>query len=94
VWADSAWLARFEGRTVTLPPVGTILHEDFAALTRVRAELDENILAWARTVTEAWLQQPYTWTSQLYKSTFNHPTWALVAQLFNHQTHHRGQATT
>ena len=94
VWGDTAWLARFEGRSVTLPPIGTILHQEFAALSRVRAELDERILAWAKTVTDAWLQQPYTWTSQLYKQTFVHPTWALVAQMFNHQTHHRGQATT
>ena len=94
VWGDSAWLARLEGRKLTLPTVGTILHDDVAELSRARATLDAAILAWAKTVTAEWLARPHTWTSQVYATTFTHPNFALVAQMFNHQTHHRGQATT
>jgi uncharacterized damage-inducible protein DinB len=94
VWGDTAWLARLEGRKVALPAAGTIMHDEFEALSRARATLDSQILAWARTVTPEWLARPFTWTSQVYATTFKHPTWALVAQMFNHQTHHRGQATT
>ena len=32
-----------------------------------------------------------TWTAKVYKFTQTHPRWVLVAQMFNHQTHHRGQ---
>jgi uncharacterized damage-inducible protein DinB len=70
------------------------MHDDFGALTHARAELDRQILAWSKTVTAEWLAQPHTWTSAVYATTFTHPNWALVAQMFNHQTHHRGQATT
>ena len=94
VWGDSAWLARFEARKVTLPPAGTILHEDFDELRRARVELDARILSWAKSVTAEWLAQPTTWKSMMYGATFTHPNFALVAQMFNHQTHHRGQATT
>ena len=94
VWGDNAWLARFEARKVTLPRVGTILHEDFDALRAARSDLDARILAWAKTVSAEWLAQATTWTSQMYGKTFAHPNFALVAQMFNHQTHHRGQATT
>jgi uncharacterized damage-inducible protein DinB len=94
LWGDTAWLARLQGRTVALPAVGTIMHDDFGALSHARAELDRQILAWSKTVTSEWLAQPHTWKSTVYATTFTHPNWALVAQMFNHQTHHRGQATT
>jgi uncharacterized damage-inducible protein DinB len=94
VWGDTAWLARLQGRKVALPASGTIMHDDFTALSRARGELDREILAWSKTVTADWLAQSHTWTSTVYATTFTHPNWALVAQMFNHQTHHRGQATT
>ena len=94
VWGDMVWLARLDGRTQTLPPVGTILHEDFDALHAARKTLDAEILAWAKTVTPEWLATPHIWTSRIYATTFTHPAWALVAQMYNHQTHHRGQVTT
>jgi uncharacterized damage-inducible protein DinB len=94
LWGDTAWLSRFTGTKASLPPVGTIFIEDFAVLSRVRAELDGEIIAWAASVTEEWLRLPCTWTSKMYERSFTHPQWAMVAQMFNHQTHHRGQVTT
>jgi uncharacterized damage-inducible protein DinB len=94
LWGDMNWLARLTGTTVSLPKVGTVLHEDFDVLTREREKLDQRIVEWAAGVTEEWLEKPFTWKSGVYATTFHHPTWALVAQMFNHQTHHRGQATT
>jgi uncharacterized damage-inducible protein DinB len=94
LWGDTAWLARLQGRQVTLPAAGTIMHDDFGALSLARTELDRQILAWSKSVTAEWLAQPHTWKSTVYATTFTHPNWALCAQMFNHQTHHRGQATT
>jgi uncharacterized damage-inducible protein DinB len=94
LWADTSWLARFQGTPVSLPKVGTWLHESFDDLRRAREAKDQEILAWAAQVTDEWLAAPRTWKSAVYETTFRHPTWALVAQMFNHQTHHRGQATT
>jgi uncharacterized damage-inducible protein DinB len=94
VWGDTAWLARLTRRTVTLPPIGTELYADFGELRQARAALDAEIIAWSNGVTEDWLAQPFEWKSVVYARTFLHPTWALVAQMYNHQTHHRGQVTT
>ena len=42
-------------------------------------------------VTPEALAEPMTWTAKLYGFTQTHPRWVQVAQMFNHQTHHRGQ---
>jgi len=91
VWGDRAWLPRFNGKTYPTGPVGVDLYDDFGQLTAARAEMDEEILAWARGVTPDWLAEPMAWTSKLYGFTQTHPRWVQVMQMFNHQTHHRGQ---
>jgi uncharacterized damage-inducible protein DinB len=92
VWGDRAWLQRFNGKTYPLGPAGVDLYDDFAALTAARAEMDGEILEWARGVTPDWLAAPMTWTSRMYGWSQTHPRWVQVVQMFNHQTHHRGQA--
>jgi uncharacterized damage-inducible protein DinB len=92
VWGDRGWLPRFTGKTYGTPvPVGTALYDDFAALRAARVEMDQEILAWARGVTQEWLAAPMTWTSKMYGFTQTQPRWVQVVQMFNHQTHHRGQ---
>jgi len=91
VWGDRGWLPRFNGKTYPTGPVGVELYDDFAALTAARVEMDAEILAWARGVTPAELAEPMTWQSRLYGFTQTHPRWVQVTQMFNHQTHHRGQ---
>jgi uncharacterized damage-inducible protein DinB len=89
LWGDSMWLARFQGAPL---PTGPVAIEDFTELRRTRAALDARILEWARGVTPEWLAEPMTWTAKLYGFTQTQPRLVLVAQMFNHQTHHRGQA--
>ena len=91
MWGDRIWLGRFNGRDYPVPPVGQELHAEFGELREARASFDEEILGWARQVTPEWLSEPFTWTSRLYSFTQTQPHWVLVVQLFNHQTHHRGQ---
>jgi len=57
-------------------------------------KLDDEIVAWAQTLSEDWLQSPSTYTSSVDGKTRTLPTWVLVVHMFNHQTHHRGQLTT
>jgi uncharacterized damage-inducible protein DinB len=92
VWGDRAWLSRFNGKSYPGGPIGVDLYDDFGALTAARVELDEEILAWARAATPEYLAEPMTWTSKVYGFTQTHPRWVQVVQMFNHQTHHRGQA--
>lgn len=91
---DRWWLPRFNGKVYDTKPIGVDLYEDFAELCAARTAMDREILEWAAGVTSQWLNEPMTWTSKLYHVTQTHPRWVLVAQMFNHQTHHRGQITT
>jgi uncharacterized damage-inducible protein DinB len=94
VWGDRIWLGRFGGKAFPLPPAGAgdDLYADFAELGRARTELDQEIVTWAAQLTPDWLAEPMTWTSRLYGFTQTQPRLVLVVQMFNHQTHHRGQA--
>jgi len=93
-YADLAFLARFTGEPAVVPELGVDLFGGFAALRRERADLDARILDWAGTLTPDWLAAPLTYSSNVDGRLRTVPRWALVAHVFNHQTHHRGQVTT
>jgi uncharacterized damage-inducible protein DinB len=88
---DGIWLGRFNGKSYPSLPPPQNLHDEFDHLRAARVGLDEEILAWARTMTPETLAEPMTWTARIYNFTQTQPRWLLVAQMFNHQTHHRGQ---
>jgi len=54
--------------------------------------MDSRLESWANGVSEAWLQDDLTWFSGGSNQKMTKPCTLLVMQLFNHQTHHRGQA--
>ena len=103
--ADRAWLARFTGDpakwqsrdaaggVIEVRSLDQELYADFAELRRQRAVTDAVILAWADGLTSEALAAPL-----VYRTTkgdrCEHPLWQAALHLFNHQTHHRGQATT
>jgi uncharacterized damage-inducible protein DinB len=93
-YADTAFLSRFTGDPPEVPPLGVVLHPGWDELAAVRAALDARLEAWAGGLTNAWLRAPHTYASNVDGATRTLPTWVLVAHLFNHQTHHRGQLTT
>lgn len=97
--ADRVWLARFEGVT---PPQGYMapgiraldqeLYSDFEELRRERAVTDDALSAWVAALTAERLAAPLAYVRRGQKE--ESPVWWLVAHVFNHQTHHRGQITT
>lgn len=93
---DHAWTHLLRGGTLAdLPAVP--VPEDFAALRDARAGHDALFVAWMDEVDEAWLDAPFAFTSAL--GSWQGLTWAdtrggTLAHLFNHHTHHRGQAHT
>lgn len=93
LWGDSVWLARFTGQP-SPGPMGTVMAEDFRDLRRLRVAKDRDILAWADSVSEAWLRGEFRWISGLDGLERARPGWVLATHVFNHQTHHRGQVTT
>lgn len=92
--ADLAWFGRFKDGAPRASNVTEILHADLSELRQARQALDREIEAWVAEVDEAWLAQPFTYTSLLGGVRNTYPAWQLVTHMFNHQTHHRGQITT
>ena len=93
VWADDALLVRLQDADRRIERYEPPRIRDFNQLRERRAELDEEIIDWASQVRDAKVDQPYEFKSVLYNKTRRLPRYALVAHLFNHQTHHRGQVT-
>lgn len=91
---DRAWLGRFTGRDLGCGRLGETLYEDFETLRAERARTDAEIGAWTTGLDRDRLAADFRYTSNVDGITRVLPTWVLVAHLFNHQTHHRGQLTT
>jgi uncharacterized damage-inducible protein DinB len=79
-----------------LPPPGfpnTPLCATLAELARLRAMLDEAIIAFCAEVQPSQLAEALEWTST--KGVRSRKLLGeVLVHVFNHQTHHRGQATT
>ena len=94
VWADQMWMSRFDGWTK--PDVaGPESHRyvaDFSAMQARRTTMDRGLEDWAAGLDPAWLQGDLAWYSGAAKREMQSPRDRLVVHLFNHQTHHRGQA--
>ena len=93
-YGDLAFLSRFTGNPGTISEPGADLFGSFERLRSERAALDQRILAWSASLTPAWLAETLTYTSKIDGKTRTMPKWILVTHMFNHETHHRGQATT
>jgi len=94
LWGDRAWLGRFTSQDYGLPKVGIDLCSDFDELRREREATDAAIIEWTGRLDAQWLASELTWKSGIDGKTRTLPYWVVVTQLFNHQTHHRGQLTT
>lgn len=94
LWGDQIWLHRLAGTPEPTSPdiPGSVTQfADFTALTAARKATDEAMAAWAARVTPADLEGDLAWFSGAAQRNIVRPRWALVIQLFNHGTHHRGQ---
>jgi uncharacterized damage-inducible protein DinB len=93
--ADRVWLARFTGDSALADGITGLddeLYSDFDELARERRKMDDVIDAFVATLTEEKLAATLTYVRRGVTNTS--PLWWCVMHLFNHQTHHRGQATT
>jgi uncharacterized damage-inducible protein DinB len=94
LWGDGMWMSRFDNWP--RPPVAikdsARMIEDFAELAQAREKADADIADWAARVDEAWLDAELVWHSGALDREVRAPKRLLVTHMFNHQTHHRGQA--
>lgn len=93
LWADEMWLSRLIGSS---RPAGAGRNsadyvEDWDEFRRRRAKTHETIIGWAGRVDSAELAGDMTWLSGLAGKEVTRPRGLIVAHVFNHQTHHRGQ---
>jgi len=106
IWqADVIWLKRFAdhpARFATLDPVRAMphpytvhvpTHATFAGLQAARASLDDVIEAFCAELRDAHFEEAITYANRAGDS-YRKPFGALLLHCFNHQVHHRGQATT
>ena len=56
--------------------------------------MDSDIVQWVSNLDEKWLNGTISFESIIYKKTITLSATIAVIQMFNHQTHHRGQITT
>jgi uncharacterized damage-inducible protein DinB len=93
LWADRMQMSRFAGwpkPEVPLRDSGRIVGS-FEDLSRARVAMDEAIVQWAATLDPRWFDGELTWYSAAIDRTVTCDKGLLIAHLFNHQTHHRGQ---
>ena len=94
LWGDQLWLHRLAGTAAPRAPDipgSTAQHTSWISLYTDRLKTDGEMLHWAERVTEADLDGTLGWYSGAIQADVVRPRWALVIQLFNHGTHHRGQ---
>ncbi len=94
-WGDEVWLSRFSDFPPP-PPITSLrgsadVYDDWDELRAGRIALDEMIIAWAGALTPRDLEGDLTWRSGAMNRDMTRPRALLVAHMFNHQTHHRGQ---
>ena len=106
VLADKMWLQRFAAQNTAFAALSPALlalpdgsdyssdlHPDWLDLKRTREALDAAIEAWMADMPPQFLLSTmhYSNTKGVARA---HPAWQAMTHFFNHQTHHRGQATT
>jgi uncharacterized damage-inducible protein DinB len=87
---DRNWMTRFEGGTASSARLDAILYDDFDELRAARIREDERIERFAANLSEEFLNGEIAYVTNEGKSRRN-PVRMLLAHLFNHETHHRGQ---
>jgi len=92
LWADELWMSRLAEWTA---PNGTSreqpLYDDWNDLRQRRAEADLKFIAWSDALKQSDIDGDLEWYSGTLKRGMTSPRGLCILQVFNHQTHHRGQ---
>jgi uncharacterized damage-inducible protein DinB len=89
---DTIWMGRLDGSGhPNVTRLDQILHEDFAGLRAARAAMDERIITFVDRLDPARLDQDLVYRT-IAGDPMVTPVGQVLAHVFNHQTHHRGQA--
>jgi uncharacterized damage-inducible protein DinB len=90
---DRIWLSRITGTPSTIKALNEILYPDLASLSAARTAEDEGIIALLDALPEAGLARMVRYRLMSEPRSAQETSLHLVlGHMFNHQTHHRGQA--
>ena len=92
---DQLWLDRVDGTPTTITSLDQELYSDFDELRTQRERADDRLDRIIATIDDATLAGALTFkrlSGNMGELTL--PLALVMMQLFNHQTHHRGQVTT
>jgi uncharacterized damage-inducible protein DinB len=89
--ADLIWLCRLTGTGDHPTRLNAIVFDDLPSLSAARQQEDQRIIAYVDSLSDAQLEE--TWDYRTLDGALQRQRRReTLAHLFNHQTHHRGQA--
>ena len=89
---DRVWMQRITGLGEAPDRLDAILFEDFAGLRAAREREDRRIVEHIDSLSEAAFAGVIRYRRVTTPDVYEQPLTPALAHLFNHQTHHRGQA--
>ncbi len=89
--ADRIWLRRITGIGTAPMELNVILYENLAELRKARASEDERFIEVTGSLAPNAYASTVTYTPVTNPVPVTEPLGAMLAHVFNHQTHHRGQ---
>ncbi len=90
--ADRIWLKRLTGEGDAPDRLDAVLFDQFAELREAREVEDKRFMDFAATVTPEQLEETLEYVNTRGEAKAL-PMGVVLSHVFNHQTHHRGQAT-
>ena len=90
---DRIWMKRLTGEGDHPDRLNAIIHDDRKQLALARADEDERIVHFVASLDEGALSSRLEYSTTSGK-LFKQERAEILSHLFNHQTHHRGQAHT
>ena len=90
---DRMWLKRLTGEGEHPEKLDSIIYDDLNALAHARAIEDQRLINYVEAVDEALLARKVKYSNSSGRM-FEQPLFEVLLHVFNHQTHHRGQAHT
>lgn len=91
---DRVWMKRFTGEGEHPDTLSAILHRDLTELRASREAEDRRIIRFVDGLSVERLEATFTYRKMTTPEIVTSKLWPDLLHLFNHQTHHRGQAHT
>lgn len=93
LWADQIWISRLSDweKPETSIQDSAQLHDNWDALKQLRVQADQKLISWADDLGPDETHGDLSWYSGAMGRDMVKPKAVCIMQVFNHQTHHRGQ---